>query len=226
MKRILKVFMFGLLVLGLTACKEEAEQPQEEQQQQEEQSQEEQQQEVIEVGKGEQAVEEGQPPTVLEAATTVIRALKHKDMATVASWAHVKKGVRFSPYAYVDVEQDLAFREDDLKDLLNEPTNFIWRTFPGSGEVIELPYSSYHDRFVYNKDFLNEAEVALNEGLGEGAMINNLNEVYPKETHDFVEYHVAGSDPNGMDWGSLRLVFEKIGEDYALVGIIHDQWTP
>ncbi|MNW11118.1 hypothetical protein D3C71_2084880 [compost metagenome] len=52
--------------------------------------------------------------------------------------------------------------------------------------------------------------------------------MYPKEQYDFVEYHITGIDPSveEMDWRSLRLVFEKIGEDHALVGIIHDQWTP
>ncbi len=28
-----------------------------------------------------------------------------------------------------------------------------------------------------------------------------------------------------MDWCSLRLVFEKWGAQYYLVGVVHDQWT-
>ncbi|MOA34031.1 hypothetical protein D3C78_1553760 [compost metagenome] len=105
---------------------------------------------------------------------------------------------------------------------------YEWREFAGSGELIELTYSDYHKRFVYDADFIKDAEIALNKGLGESTTINNLNEVYPKESYDFVEYYIDGIDPavEGMDWRSLRLVFEKMGDDRALVGIIHDQWTP
>jgi hypothetical protein len=37
----------------------------------------------------------------------------------------------------------------------------------------------------------------------------------------------SGFDPEyeGMDWRSLRLVFEKKNDIWYLVGIIHDQWT-
>jgi (p)ppGpp synthase/HD superfamily hydrolase len=42
-----------------------------------------------------------------------------------------------------------------------------------------------------------------------------------------VEYHFSGFDPKyeGMDWRSLRLVFEEKDNIWHLVGIIHDQWT-
>ncbi|MCQ6560462.1 hypothetical protein [Paenibacillus mendelii] len=98
----------------------------------------------------------------------------------------------------------------------------------GSGEIIEMPYAEYRKRFVYDADFLEDAKLAANKVLGEGTTLDNLHEVYPKESHDFVEYYVDGIDPDvdGMDWRSLRLVFEKIGNDHALAGIIHDQWTP
>jgi len=42
-----------------------------------------------------------------------------------------------------------------------------------------------------------------------------------------VEYHFPGIDPQygGLDWRSLRLVFQQSGGEWYLVGIIHDQWT-
>ncbi|MCI3922410.1 hypothetical protein MO973_19445 [Paenibacillus sp. TRM 82003] len=171
---------------------------------------------------------EGTPPMAMEAARTVLRALQNGDMETVAAWAHKDKGVRFSPYAYVDTEKDLVFSQEELAGLMDDTAVRQWREFAGSGEMIELTYADYHKRFVYDANFMEDAETALNEGLGQGTTINNLNEVYPKETHDFVEFHIAGVDPKneGMDWRSLRLVFEKIGDDRALVGIVHDQWTP
>ncbi|WP_438315499.1 hypothetical protein [Sporosarcina sp. FA9] len=170
---------------------------------------------------------EGVPPTALEAATTVLRALKNGDMKTVAAWAS-RKGVRFSPYAYVDTKTDLVFSRDELEGLMGDPTERIWRTYPGSGDLIELTFKEYYNQFIYDADFMSDAEVSVNEMLGESTTINNLNEVYPKESHNFVEYYIDGFDPvyEGMDWRSLCLVFEKIGDDSALVGIIHNQWTP
>ncbi|MEK3986804.1 hypothetical protein MHB77_26090 [Paenibacillus sp. FSL K6-3166] len=172
--------------------------------------------------------QEGLPPTVEEAATTVIRSIKNKDMKQLAAWVHGEKGLRFSPYAHVDTKKDLVFTRDEVEGLMNDSTKRVWRTFAGTGDLIEMTFADYYKRFVYDADFMQMAETAVNKGLGQGATINNLNEVYPKDQYDFVEYHIAGIDPSveGMDWRSLRLVFEKIGEDHALVGIIHDQWTP
>ncbi|ULO07700.1 hypothetical protein H1230_02150 [Paenibacillus sp. 19GGS1-52] len=179
-------------------------------------------------GSTEQPIEEGMPPTALEAATTVMRAIKDGNMKTLAAWAHPQKGVRFSPYAYVDTLTDLVFTREELEGLMADSTKRVWRTFAGSGDLIEMTFAQYYKQFVYDADFFQDAKIALNKGLGQGTTINNLNEVYPEDSYDFVEYHIDGIDPlnEGMDWRSLRLVFEKIGEDHALVGIIHDQWTP
>ncbi|MBT2288291.1 hypothetical protein J7E73_03900 [Paenibacillus albidus] len=175
-----------------------------------------------------EAPDEGTPPTAKEAAATVMRALQNKDMDQLAAWVHKDKGLRFSPYAYVDPKNDLVFTSEQIEGSMKDSTLYKWRSFPGNGEVIELTFADYFKQFIYDADFIKEGEIALNKGLGEGTTLNNLNEVYPKESYDFVEYHIDGIDPKveGMDWRSLRLVFEKIGEDHALVGIIHDQWTP
>lgn len=222
------------VVLLLAACSgspEAATEPQEQeppQEQAQEQSQE-QVQEQQEPSQNQPVDDlEGQPPTVSEAATTVMRSLKNGDMSQIAAWAHAEKGVRFSPYAYVDTKTDLVFKQDELEGLMKDPTERVWRTFAGSGEVIEMPYAEYHKQFVYDADFLEDAEISVNKVLGESTTVNNLNEVYSADQYDFVDYYIKGTDPgaDGMDWRSLRLVFEKIGPDHALVGIVHDQWTP
>jgi len=48
---------------------------------------------------------------------------------------------------------------------------------------------------------------------------------YP--TASFVEFHFTGFDPQygGIDWSSLRLVFENVGGNWLLIGIVHDGWT-
>ncbi|MET1013795.1 MAG: hypothetical protein ABWX61_04725 [Paenisporosarcina sp.] len=212
----------AILVLLLSACNETNESLEPTQTPPEEQPQEEQP--IIE----QEESTEGTPPTSIEVAETVMELLKDGDMGNLAAWAHPEKGIRFSPYAYVDKETDLVFSKDELKNLMEDSKLYVWRTFAGSGDLIEMKYTDYHKQFVYDADFVSDAKIALNEVIGEGTTINNLNEVYPMENHDFVEYHIDGIDPSydGMDWRSVRLVFEKIGDDHALVGIIHDQWTP
>lgn len=238
-----KYWYMGILaaMLMLAACSNagpaeqpDQESPQVEQPQVEEDSPVEQPKEepveepAVEEQPAEEPIEEGTPPTAREAATTVLRALKSGNMETVAAWAHPEKGVRFSPYAYVDTEKDQVLTREELADAMASSEVRNWREFAGNGDMIELTYADYHKRFVYDADFMGGAEIGLNESLGEGTTINNLNDVYPADTHDYVEYHIDGIDPalEGMDWRSLRLVFEKIGMDHVLVGIVHDQWTP
>ncbi|MFJ7828376.1 hypothetical protein [Psychrobacillus sp. NPDC096623] len=73
--------------------------------------------------------EEGMPPTALEAAATVISILKEGNMSMLSAWAHPEKGVRFSPYGYVDKETDLVFSKDELQQLMEDSTVYVWRTF-------------------------------------------------------------------------------------------------
>lgn len=238
--RKMGMMILGVALLMLTACNEktneatdhkgEIHQEPVEQVQEEGQKEEPKVEEQVQTEQpiAQEEPTEGMPPTSLEAATTVMRILKNGDMSSLAAWAHPDKGIRFSPYAYVDQEKDLVFSREELKGLMEDSTVYEWRTFAGSGALIELTYADYHKKFVYDADFFKDAKISLNEVQGESTTANNLNEVYPKATHDFVEYHIDGIDPSyeGMDWRSLRLVFEKIGHDHVLVGIIHDQWTP
>jgi hypothetical protein len=166
---------------------------------------------------------ESQPLSVTEASTSIIKALQEKDMETVASWASAD-GVRFSPFANIDPVHDLVFTPDEISNLLRDPTRYVWRTVPDmDDDKIKMNYADYHLQYVYNKDFIHDGENAVNVILGQDAHPGNLHEIYPEANHDFVEFHVKGSDAQGRDWHTLRLVFEKIGQDYILVGIVHDQ---
>ncbi|WNS41108.1 hypothetical protein [Paenibacillus sp. MMS20-IR301] len=174
------------------------------------------------------APEEGTPRAALEAAATVVKALKNGNMETLAAWAHKDRGVRFSPYAYVQTERDIVLSRDELAGAMKDPLKRNWGESAGSGESMTLTFADYYKQYVYDVDFAGLAEILLNESTSHGTTINNVNEVYPKATHDYVEYYIKGIDPaaEGMDWRSLRLVFEKNGQDPILVAIIHDQWTP
>lgn len=160
-----------------------------------------------------------------EKATAAISALKEKDMDKLSKLVHSEKGVRFSPYGYVDVENDLLFDLSEVKNLNTDTTVYTWGKFDGTGDPIELTFDDYYKKFIFDVDFTDAEQIGYNETLGQGNTINNSAEVYKNSI--IVEYHFSGIDPQyeGMDWRSLRLAFENINDTWYLVGIIHDQWT-
>ena len=160
-----------------------------------------------------------------EQASKAVRALKDKDMETLSKLIHPDKGVRFSPYAYVDVENDLVFKSSDVMNLNSDSKVYKWGSFDGIGDPIELSFEDNYKLFIYDVDFANAEKVGYNEILGRGNTLENSAEVYKNSI--IVEYHFSGIDPQneGMDWRSLRIAFEKVDDTWYIVGIIHDQWT-
>ena len=157
-------------------------------------------------------------------AKQVINAIKLRQMSRLASFVHPTKGLRFSPYSYIDPQTDSLFTAAQLKNLHSSRRRYIWGTFDGSGEQIRLTFANYYKRFIYDRDYINAPVISYNKIAKQGNSTNNLSEIYPKSV--FVEYHFPGSKKySGLDWRSLRLVFENKAGAWFLVGIVHDQWT-
>jgi len=159
-------------------------------------------------------------------AEKVLLALKTKDMARLATFVHPEKGLRFSPYEYVNMGADLVFRRNQLQSLWASKKLHAWGEYDGSGAPIQLTFRAYYQGFVYDHDYAKAKHVGFNsEIMGHGNMRNNIREVYRRAI--VVEYHFAGFDPQrkGMDWKSLWLVFEKKNQMWYLVGIVHGEWT-
>lgn len=159
-------------------------------------------------------------------AQQVVVALSAHDMARVASFVHPTRGLRFSPYPYVDTTNDRIVSARDVATLWLSADSTRWGSYDGSGEPIVLPYSAYHAKFVYDVDFQHAPRVVIDsQPLGRGNATNNLAEVYRGAS--IVEYHWPGKDPaaNGMDWRSLWLAFERDQARWYLVGVVHGAWT-
>lgn len=157
-------------------------------------------------------------------AVQIMMALKEKDMAALSDWVHPDRGLRFSPYTFVRVE-DQVFGPSAVEGLASDPTLYLWGAFDGSGEPIRTTFSRYYERFVYDVDFAQPDVLGLDRFVGSGNTINNIPDFYPGSVT--VEYHFEGFDPlyGGMDWRSLRLVLERHEGEWLLVGIVHDEWT-
>ncbi len=159
-----------------------------------------------------------------ERSIEVIQAIKNKDMKKLKEFVHPEKGVRFSPYTYVDTKSDLLFTPAQLEKLPSDNTIFIWGKYDGTGEPIKLTFNQYYDKFIYDRDFANAERISYNKMIEKGNTINNIRKIYPNSI--VMDYYFDGSKQySGMDWKSLRLVYEKIDTQWYLVGIVHNQWT-
>ena len=160
---------------------------------------------------------------LLNHADQVLVHLKNRDFGQLALFVHKDKGVVFSPYAFVE-ENAVKFTAAQIKEL-ELAEEFTWGVYDGSGEPIELSVEGYFNRFVFGQDFINAPQRGVNELVKTGNTSSNLDIVFPGA--GFVEYHFPGFDPQyeGMDWVSLRLVFEKVDDMWMLVGVVHDCWT-
>jgi len=166
-----------------------------------------------------------QGASLLTTAFEVVELLKTMVMAGVSDYVHPSLGVRFTPYDYVDSQADLVFTAAQVAGLAQDNTVYLWGSFDGSGNPINQIYSDYHQSFVYDEDFLNPHIIGINTKIGMGNSLNNVDTAYPNG--EFIEFHFTGFDPqySGMDWRSLKLVFEDVSGSWYLVGIIHGQWT-
>jgi len=157
-------------------------------------------------------------------AREVMWALRNKNMLQLSAFVHPEKGMRFSPYAYVDGRKDLTFSGKSVRNLLSNKRQYTWGNYDGSGDPIRLSFAQYYARFVYNRDFYRAREVGYNRMIGKGNSTNNITETYPEAIT--VEYYILGTRRHqGMDWASLRLIFEEKNGAWYLVGIGHDEWT-
>jgi hypothetical protein len=164
--------------------------------------------------------------SLLDEALNVIDILKEQDVTTLNAFVSPDRGVRFTPYPYVDVDEDVVFYVgSDIHTLFSDNTEHLWGYFDGTGDPIEMTFSDYYLRFVYDADFANPDIIGINQVVSFGNTIQNVADAYPGDA--FVEFHLTGMDPayEGMDWRSLTLVFENDNGLWYLVGVIHGEWT-
>ncbi|MFW5735908.1 MAG: hypothetical protein ACOCXB_00985 [Halanaerobium sp.] len=162
---------------------------------------------------------------IKEKAEKVIRTIASRDFDKLADYVHPEEGLRFTPYTYVRTEKDIVFTKEQVSNFFENDKKYLWGHYDGSGKEIRLTPREYYHRFIYTNDFINAEKIGYNEVLSSGNMSENQFEVY--EDPIIVEYYFPGFKAKfgGMDWKSLRLVFEEYQNKWKLTGIIHNQWT-
>ncbi|MBD0372370.1 MAG: hypothetical protein ICV60_16120 [Pyrinomonadaceae bacterium] len=160
-------------------------------------------------------------------ARRIMLAIKNRDMRKLASFVHPRKGVRFSPYVYVDVKTTRVLNRQQLVNLYRSNRRLTWGEWDGSGAHINMTFRQYLKRFVYRQDLLSDKTPAYNpEGRHGGNTIDNLLEIYPRSIIVTYDHEgITGPQGGAMDWQALYLVFEKSGNDWYLVAVANDEWT-
>lgn len=162
---------------------------------------------------------------VLAAGRQVLFLLKNKAFTQLSTLFHPLKGVRFSPYGYVDTTTHNSMSGDDFLQAIQNKAILYWGSYDGTGDSILLTAAQYFNKFIYNADFANAEKSSLNKRISTGNSLHNIDAVYPG--CNYTEYYFQGFDKKyaGMDWTSLKLVFEFYEGKNYLVAIVHDQWT-
>lgn len=168
-----------------------------------------------------------QPPSmeqqVKAQAAVILPLIKAGDLGALATYVHPTKGLRFSPYVHSS-PTDRLYQAAQLSGAMGDQTVGAWGTFDGSGEPMNLTFQAYWKRFVWDRDFTASTKIAVDQRQGQGNSIDNTAATFPGA--HWVEYYTPGTDKyNGMDWASLRLVFEQQNGKWYLVAIVRDQWT-
>lgn len=162
---------------------------------------------------------------IKELSDKIVNFLDKKDMIKLSNCIHPSKGVRFSQYGRVHIKEHKNFKAEQVKVLLNDTKKYVWGAYEGSGDNIELTPKEYLEKFVFNKSY-ETAKFAYNEKLSQSGYSDDFQEaVYPNSIMS--EYYFKGKDPDvgGLDWTSLRFIFELYKDNWYLVGIISNQQT-
>ena len=179
------------------------------------------QQDGVDAQPSPQPLDTGDNFTLLNTASYVVQALRVRDYTAVASLVHPDRGVTFTPYSTVDFDSDLTFTSEQVRKLAQDSQVYTWGVQDGVGTPISLTPAQYFEQFVFDADYTKASLIGIDQIMLSGNSLENLIEAYPGCR--FVDFSIPGQD--GIDWSSLKLVFQAGDTSWYLVGIVHGQWT-
>ncbi|HEX8177014.1 MAG TPA: hypothetical protein VF543_18125 [Pyrinomonadaceae bacterium] len=155
-------------------------------------------------------------------ATEVLLAIKNRDMRRLSDLVHPSRGVRFSTYAWVDREDKWLSRRQVRNLAVRDPRS-VWFTLDEAGTRMRMTAREYLSKYVYEHDYLKATRVSYNTQHKRSNTIPNVLDFYPRAI--VVEYYEPSPDPDERGWDTLWLVFEKLGSEWYLVGVVKDSPT-
>ena len=163
---------------------------------------------------------------LLSRAMLALHYMKYGEYAQLAAIVHPDKGLRMSPFAYFE-DSGILLSAGILRSLRpGDVINFGYVDL--SGEEIVLTLHGFLGGMFDNRDFINAPQIGVNTVFQNSISVMNIDKYYPAAS--FIEFYFPSTDvePDGTDWSndweSVRLVFEKAGGQWMLVGVTKDGW--
>lgn len=159
-------------------------------------------------------------------AYNVLEHIRDGDFLALSRTAHPESGVLFSPCATVSLSTNKRFNVGQIAAFGTDSNTYVWGTYYGSGEPIELTPAAYFSEFVFCRNYLDAPLIGLNRVVRKGNALENLTEIFPDAK--FVDFHIPGGDMESAEdfnWRSLRLGFEEHDDRLRLIAIVHSIWT-
>ena len=116
---------------------------------------------------------------LLRSAAGVAEALKYKDYEALAGYVHPERGVTFTAYSTVNLETDQNFSADQIRELAQDDTRYLWGYEDGRGEPIQRTIAQFLEEFIFSVDYTQATSVGVDEIVMSGNSLENLEEAYP-----------------------------------------------
>ncbi|MFS0674737.1 ankyrin repeat domain-containing protein [Ornithinibacillus sp. 179-J 7C1 HS] len=170
-------------------------------------------------------------PGIAEHAETIFNLIADKNMTELAKHVHPEKGVLISPFLQLKSRpwseeiDPITFPADNIPSLLEDTTEYRWGYHGGSGLPIDMTPAEFFEDYVYTKqgpDALYVNQQTLN---GPEFFTDYVRKDFP-DAH-MVQYTFNETVPgDDLSWVQLTLIFEPYNDEWKLVGILHNAWTP
>lgn len=156
---------------------------------------------------------------------SAVKAIQEGEISNLIVLIHPKKGVLFSPYAYIDEQIHPTLSREQISKYYGDSTIINFGIYDGSGEPINMDFKHYLDAFISKYNFIQSEKISINQYNKTGNTPSNVAEKFPGS--QFVEYFFSGfnKEYQGMDWQALRIVWEKYDDSWYIVAIVKDCWT-
>ncbi|HMS53594.1 MAG TPA: hypothetical protein PKD56_14780, partial [Chitinophagales bacterium] len=86
-------------------------------------------------------------------ANEALSLLVKHDYQKLEPYIHPQKGLRFSPYAHVDLKNDIVISGQQLARAASEPRKYQWGYYDGSGEPMKFTITTIFPNTLSGKIF-------------------------------------------------------------------------
>jgi hypothetical protein len=155
----------------------------------------------------------------------VTHAIENKNLLKLSEFVHPLKGVRFSQFGYINQEEDLVFKPEEIKTFLMDKKEYKWGVKSGSGDDLILTPKEYFDKYIFFGSFSKANRKSFNKAVDEMGLDQSQSNIYINSV--FVDYYFAGTTKNSnFDWKAIRFIFEEYQNKWFVVGMVYTHWTP